>query len=323
MPNFDGGHYFLTVLVPVRTDAVAIGEGRYRSHVDLLRETLTRLPTARQNEVTRNARLNSPFARNRLNHLARFVVIDDVVYNGRESGHTLIERFRGINPIIPQPVDRLRCSYLFFGADIDAPSGADAALRAYTDSLWATMREELTEVFKHCLGFDRVQDAGDFFRYIKSCQLETTMPFHDYWTDPLPAKSIPLGNALRVAGALVLATLAAFGLQLLGIGGLPWGLLGLVGVALTAALGVGAYHFLVARGGEPFPTAPNSDLPSVLKALYLQQHFTQFAIDNQGIDAETLHQRFAAFIGEHQPDDVDHPTQPPGVISAREREVPV
>ena len=35
---------------------------------------------------------------------------------------------------------------------------------------------------------------------------------------------------------------------------------------------------IVAKAQAPLPTAPDSDLPSVLKALYLQQRFTDFAI---------------------------------------------
>ncbi len=316
MPNYDGGHYFLTMLAPIRTDPVSIGERSYRSHVDLLRETLTRLPTARQNVVTRNAPLNSPFARNRLNHLARFVVIDDVVFNGRLSGNTLIDQVRGINPIIGQPMDRLLCSYLLFSADIDAAEAGDGALRAYTDTLWSTMHAELVEVLQHCLGFDTVHDSEGFFRYVKRCQLETTMPFNDYWIDPLPAKAIPFKAMLGTLGAVAGATLLAFMLHMLGVGDRPWGELGLWGLGIAVVLGVGGYRYLVAKGQQPFPTAPNSDLPSVLKGLYLQQRFTEFAIANQGVDAGTLHRNFGAFIAAHRPDDLDDPTQPPGVVSS-------
>ena len=316
MPSYDGGHYFLTMLAPIRTDSVSIQGRHYRSHVDLLREALTRLPTARQNVVTRNSRLNSPFARNRLNHLVRFFVIDDVVFNGRVSGNSLIDQVRGINPIIAQPMDRLLCSYLLFAADIDAAAAGEGALRTYTDELWSTMRAELTEVFQHCLGFDAVQDADGFFRYVERCQLETTMPFNDYWIDPLPTKSVPFKAMLGALAGVSAATLCAFVLHVLGIGDRPWGELSLWGLGVTLALGVGGYRYLVVKGEQPFPTAPNSDLPSVLKALYLQQRFTDFAIANQGVDAGALYRDFRTFIAQHRPDDLDDPTQPPGVISS-------
>jgi hypothetical protein len=316
MPNLDGGHYFLTMLAPVRTEAVPIGEDRYRSHVVLLREALTRLPTARQNEVTRHSRLNSPFARNRLNHLARFVVIDDVVYNGRVSGNAVADRLRRVDPTVPQHIDRLGCAYLLFSADLDAPGDGETALRAYTDALWSSMRDELVEIFQHCHGFDAVRDASGFHRYVKRCQVETTMPFNDYWIDPLPAKSLPFKRILGVLAVFGGLTLVALVLHLLRIGSWPWGWIALLALAATVLLSVIGYRWLVAKGQEPYPAAPDSDLPSILKALYLQQRFTRFAIETQGVDAETLHRRFAAFITEHRPTAIEDPTQPPGVISS-------
>jgi hypothetical protein len=67
-------------------------------------------------------------------------------------------------------------------------------------------------------------------------------------------------------------------------------------------------------GGRPFATVPNTDLPSILKALYLQRRFTQFAIDSQGLDEASLHAGFAKFLVDHKPDDVVACTQVPGVI---------
>jgi hypothetical protein len=37
----------------------------------------------------------------------------------------------------------------------------------------------------------------------------------------------------------------------------------------------------MAAGAKPFPAAPDSNLPAVLKALHLQRTFTRFATDNQ------------------------------------------
>jgi hypothetical protein len=65
---------------------------------------------------------------------------------------------------------------------------------------------------------------------------------------------------------------------------------------------------------EPFPTAPRSDLRSVLKALYLQQNFIDFMIDSQGCDSQALQAKFLQFVGRHQPSSVDSPTQTPGSI---------
>jgi hypothetical protein len=315
MPNFDGGHYFLSVLIPIRTDVEQNAEGAWRSHVDLLREELALLPTAQQNRVSRDAALNSPFARNRLNHLARFVVIDDLVFNGRVSGNALLARLRGENPLTAQPVDRLKCSYLFFGADIDADTGDDAALRRYTDALWETMQQELRAVLRHCLAFDeRVRDAEGFFRYVRDCRVETTMPFNDYWADGLPAKNMNLLPVLAVPGLTALVAVLGFVLHLFGAEGWIW--IGLAALTITAALGVWLYRYLVRKAQAPLPTAPDSDLPSVLKALYLQQQFSDFVIAQQGADDAALYAAFQGFVEQHRPADTAAPTQPPGVIAA-------
>jgi hypothetical protein len=73
----------------------------------------------------------------------------------------------------------------------------------------------------------------------------------------------------------------------------------------------------VAKAQAPLPTAPDSDLPSVLKALYLQQHFTDFASAQQGADDAALYAAFRGFVDTHKPGDTSGPTQPPGVIAAR------
>jgi hypothetical protein len=71
----------------------------------------------------------------------------------------------------------------------------------------------------------------------------------------------------------------------------------------------------MAAGMKPFPTAPNSDLKSVLKAIYLQQRFVEFAVENQGKSADDLYRGFGGFLVQHQPTNLEGPTQKPGVIS--------
>jgi hypothetical protein len=72
-------------------------------------------------------------------------------------------------------------------------------------------------------------------------------------------------------------------------------------LGIVALLLYGVWRFVLAWGARPFPTAPDSDLPSVLKALFLQQAFTGFATDSQGLDAVRLHSRFGAFLAATQP----------------------
>ena len=93
-----------------------------------------------------------------------------------------------------------------------------------------------------------------------------------------------------------------------------------VGDALVAVI-LAAYASIMAAGRKPFPSAPDSDLPSVLKALYLRRTFIRFAIDSQmhaaGTDstsAQKLYDDFAAFVAANKPNDIGAPTQAPGVI---------
>ena len=71
---------------------------------------------------------------------------------------------------------------------------------------------------------------------------------------------------------------------------------------------------LWSKGKAAFPPAPDSDLPSVLKALHVQQRFAFFAEAVQGMDADALHASFGQWVSGVRPADLDSPTQAPGVI---------
>src|SRR5262249_30001677 len=157
----------------------------------------------------------------------------------------------------------------------------------------------------------KVTDAASFAAYIASCQLETTMSFNDYYADTpaLPAWPEKIFLWAGVASLLIV------GLGLLGLlipslqSWLPHSLLLLiVGLVALVAVILAAYASIMAAGGKPFPSAPDSDLPSVLKALYLRRTFTRFAIDSQmpaaGTDAasaQRLYDDFAAFVAANKP----------------------
>jgi hypothetical protein len=308
--------------------------GRSRSHLHQLAQKLALLATGRQTAASPPDAWTSKFAKNTLNHLERFVIIGGPPYNGRLSGDTLLGVLRNINPITPQPVDRLSAPFLLFAADIDAPGDADAALRTYTDTLWATMKDDLEVIFGHCAGFDGVDTAEKFHCYIRKCQVETTMPFNDYWPDGLPVGNATLPiTPLKRTAILAAFALAAWLLALLlnviftvsGVDGSFVRLVAkvaacggfivplLIGVAVLAAYGL--YRSILRRAQAPLPTAPGSDLPSVLKSLYLQQHFTRFAIEAQGLSDAQLHARFGAFLAAVKPGGAS-PTQPPGEVRA-------
>jgi hypothetical protein len=318
MPTFDGGHYFLTVLVPILTGTVK-DETTVTSPVHALRKQLAMLPTAAQTPACGGGQ--SPFARNTRNHFARFVIIDDTYYNGSVQSNVIWTALRKINPIVAQPQDHLTCPFLFFGVDFDAASGDDAERDSYLVDLWNTMQKELKDIFTYCVDFDSsVTDAVSFARYIARCQIETTMSFNDYYVDnPLPLLPVwPAEKNLIPAGAgAVLLLLGIFIFCFLsGMSGFIVTLLGLA--TLAAGLWL-AQASILAAGSKPFPTAPDSNLPAVLKALYLQRTFTCFAIENQlravdSASADELHAAFGKFIEANEPGNLGRPTQPPGII---------
>ena len=314
MPTFDGGHYFLTVLLPVKTKPIEDGVA-VTSPVHALRKRLAMLPPAKQTPAC--AVRESPFARNKRNHFARFVVIDDVAYNGRQQPATLWTTIFRPQLTIAQPQDHLFQPFLLFAAEFDAASGADSERNSYLAGLWATMEEDLRAIFACCEGFDaKMTDAASFAHFIAKGQIETTMPFNDYYVDALNLPTWQVRPYVIAAAATVVAAVV-IGFLFGGWAGVIFGALALAAVVWFA------YRRVAAFGARPLPTAPDSNLPAVLKALYLQRAFTRFAIDNQVLAAtpepaaaQQLHDAFGRFIAIHQPVSLDEPTQAPGVIGA-------
>jgi hypothetical protein len=102
--------------------------------------------------------------------------------------------------------------------------------------------------------------------------------------------------------------------------GVDWGGVLLVLGAALLGLAIGLwllYRTILQRGAKPWPGAAGADLPGVLKSLYVQQHFTRFAIDHQGMAPDELHAAFGRFIGEVKPGETDGPTQKPGTVPNR------
>ena len=180
MPNFDGGHYFLTALIPIKSAEYVEQDGRKNSPVHMVRNALAVLPKARQSPVTEQTGFNSPFARNTRTHFARLVVIDDVINNGRNPVNALKVAIGSrlgqasavrLNPTTQQPYDQLSQPYLVFVADFDASSGDDGELKSYLRELWQTMREELCSILKYCEGFDcKRASAETFYEYVKAAR---------------------------------------------------------------------------------------------------------------------------------------------------------
>ncbi|MEB3168228.1 MAG: hypothetical protein VKK97_05785 [Synechococcaceae cyanobacterium] len=113
--------------------------------------------------------------------------------------------------------------------------------------------------------------------------------------------SLPLLTGAVVALATIVA-IPSVGLRLL------------VLLLLAGLLLLWVYRRILQVGMEPFPTAPRTDLPSILKALYRQQKFIGFMIANQGLSAPGLQRNLASFVRKHQPDCVESPSQVAGCI---------
>jgi hypothetical protein len=97
---------------------------------------------------------SSPFAIAPGTHLARLVVLDDVIYVG-----------------MPACEEHLRSKYLVFETNCDGDA------ESYLRGLAGAIPEQLDAVWSHCAGYTGVQDVGKFLAYMKSCQVDTTFFF--------------------------------------------------------------------------------------------------------------------------------------------------
>jgi hypothetical protein len=141
MPNQSGNIYGLTILSPIINGA----DGDV-SHDCAIRDYLANLPRDHR----------SLFAKVSSTHLARLVVMDDVVFVGT-----------------PAREEHLQSKYLVFETNFDGD------LDTYLMRMAREAPEEVHAVWKHCVGYPGVQDAAAFAEYMKKCQIVTTYFFAD------------------------------------------------------------------------------------------------------------------------------------------------
>jgi hypothetical protein len=141
MANQSGSVYGLTILSPIAEKAK--GED---SPALAIRKYLANLPSDE----------NSPFATVTSTHLARLVVMDDVVFVGS-----------------PAHEEHLQSQYLIF------ESNFDGALDDYLKRLAREIPEHVNAVWTHCTGYPGVQDLDAFIGYMKKCQITVTFYFAD------------------------------------------------------------------------------------------------------------------------------------------------
>jgi hypothetical protein len=141
MPNQSGSIYGLTVLAPIKDDPHA-----EISHSVAIRMYLQTLPVDGK----------GPFGKVSSTHMARLVVLDDVVYFG-----------------MPSCEEHLKSKYLIF------ESNFDGQLEPYLKQLATEARDEVHNIWQHCIGYPGVQNVDAFVAYMKRCQVETTFYFAD------------------------------------------------------------------------------------------------------------------------------------------------
>jgi hypothetical protein len=139
VPNKSGSVYGLTILSPIIDD-----ERATPSHDLLIRNYLAKLST----------REGSPFALAPGTHLARLVVMDDVIYVG-----------------MPACEEHLKSKYLVFESNCDGD--LDDYLRGLADSIPG----HLDAIWMHCVGYPGAANRQAFIEYMKACQLDTTFYF--------------------------------------------------------------------------------------------------------------------------------------------------
>jgi hypothetical protein len=143
MGNKSDRAYGLTVLSPILPGLTADGE----PHDLAIRHELLAL----------DAYEESPLASVPTTHLARWVVIDTLPFEG-----------------IPARVDQLAYKYLLF------TSNFDGELDDYLELLRTRVPETVTRLWGHCIAFPGVRDRESFAAYMRRCQVETSFFFGAY-----------------------------------------------------------------------------------------------------------------------------------------------
>jgi hypothetical protein len=99
----------------------------------------------------------SPLSDVSIVHMARFVIIDRLTYQGT-----------------PAKVDTLKSHYLLFVCDFDGRS-IDALIRAMAQNI----PHQITAIWGHCVRFPGIGSCDRLAAYFEQCQLETNLLLAD------------------------------------------------------------------------------------------------------------------------------------------------
>ena len=147
MGNRFGNAYGLTVLIPIKH-----GTEDNRSYDKIIRDKLQQWPLDEQ----------SPLAKVPNTYLSRIFLLNDVFYEGA-----------------PAIEEHLKNKYLVFSSNFFGE------LDDYLTGMWDVIGDVLKEFLQHCVVFDTVKSSADFVRYIKRCQIKTSLFFNGSNDKPL------------------------------------------------------------------------------------------------------------------------------------------
>lgn len=353
MPSFDSGYYQLTSLIPILQDGEDHRLWRWqpqlRSASHSLRELLDSFRSVDlcdaipAQEAPRGEARPVLFSTNDRTHFARLLVVDDLAYNGRRQGDTLIGVMRdllasnGWTKVAiadRENVDHLPHPYLLVVLDFDAPNGHADSVETYLRELWATMEQEWTLILRHCRGFElepRWRERS-FVSLILDHEIESTFTFTAYpWAAAKAERWQPSGHArepskgrapLRRLRQILSLLLLIGGLVALLMSDIPIWRIGLIALLIGLTVLPLVWQQLLRRANRPWPSQPGTDLRSVLKALYLQGAFLEMAEAWQNRDParqHSLRRHFRDFLHDVKPRDLDDPSLRPGRIHAIRR----
>lgn len=147
MPNKSGNAYGLSTFCPIINGSVD-----NQSFASITREYLQEMPL----------NSDSPMAKVPNTYLARFFILNDAIYESH-----------------PHNFDHLKSKYLVFTSNFYGDRDK------YLQGMWEAISDTIKEIWKHCVGFQRVTDAISFVAYIKKCQVKTTYYFNGSTDDSL------------------------------------------------------------------------------------------------------------------------------------------
>ena len=260
MPSQEAGFYQLTALLPIKDgpytsldcdDIVSEPCASTRSYAHHLKNYLNQLSDSFLKNIDSKSSAHSElhiFDHTRCTHFARFVVIDQLFYNGRRRNDSLIDFFRML--FVDQDflsekdkIDALESPYLLITIDFDCPPNSTTCIQDYLTGIWPYAYREFTEIFHHCEGFSLPAPAHGKYsslnpsylnayymveRLILDHEVETTYPFSAYfWAadkvqrwDPLTDEVLP--SEIKNRWPLIIIGLLPFALVILALVILPF-----------------------------------------------------------------------------------------------------